>query len=199
MEIPIKARVECTDGPGGEATHVVVHPTTMKVTRLVVKETRSPNVERLVPFKFVEEANADEIRLRCSRQELARMKSFVRTELAQETAAYHRPGSADVPSIFSSLESKKVKHLNIPEGEFAIDHGTQVRVTDGKAGRIDRLMVDPMSGSLTHLVVREGPVWAPKAVSVPIAEVKHMGEKVVYLRTNRAGIEALPVSAARRR
>jgi hypothetical protein len=54
MKVPIKARVQCTDGPGGEATHVVVHPVTEKVTRLVVSEAKSPHVERLVPFRFVE-------------------------------------------------------------------------------------------------------------------------------------------------
>jgi hypothetical protein len=192
MEIPIKARVRCTDGPAGEATHVVVHPITKKVARLVVRETKSPHVERIVPFGFVEETAADEIRLRCSRQELSRMQSFVRTELVQETAPYYGRGSTDAVTIYRIPGFRKVKHLNIPEGEVAMDHGTRVRASDGKAGRIDRLMVDPMSGSLTHLVVREGPVWASKAVPVPIAEVKRMDNQAVYLRTNRAGIEALP-------
>jgi hypothetical protein len=45
-----------------------------------------------------------------------------------------------------------VRHLNIPEGEVAMDHGTGVRVTDGKAGRIERLVVDPMiSGGFAGL------------------------------------------------
>ena len=66
MEIPIKARVQCTDGPGGEATHLVINPATMQVTRLVVKETKAPHVERLVPFKFVEDGDVSAIRLRCS-------------------------------------------------------------------------------------------------------------------------------------
>ena len=192
MEIPIRARVQCTDGPGGEATHVVVHPVTKKVTRLVVRESKVPHVERVVPFGFVKETAANEIRLRCSRQELSRMQSFVRTELVRETAAYYGSGPTYAQTIYSSPGFRKVKHLNIPEGECAMDHSTRVRATDGKGGRIERLMVDPMSGSLTHLVVREGPVWSSKAVPVPIAEVKRMGEKAVYLRTSRAGIEALP-------
>lgn len=87
MEIPIKARVQCTDGPGGEATHVIVHPVMKKVTRLVVRETKAPHIERIVPFGFVEETAANQIRLRCSRQELSRMQPFVRTELVRETAA----------------------------------------------------------------------------------------------------------------
>jgi hypothetical protein len=171
---------------------VIVHPVTKKVTRLVVRETKAPHVERMVPFGFVEETAANEIHLRCSRQELSRMQSFVRTELVQKTAAYYGSGPTYTQTMYSSPGFRKVKHLNIPEGEVAVDHNTRVRISDGKAGRIKRVMVAPMSGSLTHLVVREGPSWAPKTVPVPIAEVKRMTEKAVYLRMNRAGMEALP-------
>jgi hypothetical protein len=45
MDIPVKAVVQCTDGPGGRSTYVVVNPITEQVTHLVVKE-RQP---RLVP------------------------------------------------------------------------------------------------------------------------------------------------------
>jgi hypothetical protein len=172
------------------ATHVIVNPAANRVTRLVVKETKAPHVERLVPFKFVEDGNPDEIRLRCSQQELSRMKAFVRTELV-ETAWSHdgkRP-----------TETKKLKHLNIPEGELALDTHTPVRVTDGKAGHIGELTVDPASGSITHLQLRKGWVWAPKEVTIPVSEVDRIADRGVYLRMNRAGIEALPVAAARRR
>ena len=190
MKIPVKAMVQCTDGPGGEATHVVVNPASRRVTRLVVKETKAPHVERLVPFKFVEDGNADEIRLRCSQQELSRMQSFVRTRLVEIAWSY----DGKMPT-----ETKKVKHLNIPDGELAVDTHTPVRVTDGKAGRIGELTVDPASGSITHLQLRKGRVWAPKEVTIPVSEVDRVGDRGVYLRMNRAGIESLPAIAARRR
>jgi sporulation protein YlmC with PRC-barrel domain len=190
MEIPIKATVQCTDGPGGEATHVVVNPAAKRVTRLVVKETRAPHVERVVPFKFVEEGATTEIRLRCSRQEMSKMKPFERTELVETDWSYDGK---------RATETKMVKHLNIPEGELAVDTHTPVRVTDGKAGNIGELVVDPASGSITHLQLRKGHVWAPKEVTVPISEVDRFGDRGVYLRMNRAGIKALPATAARRR
>ena len=127
MEIPVRATVQCADGPGGEATHLVVDPATMQVTRLVVKETKAPRVERLVPFKFVADGNADQIRLRCSRQEMSRMKAFVRTKITETAWSY----DGRMPT-----ETKKVKHLNIAEGELALNTHTPVRVTDGKAGNI---------------------------------------------------------------
>jgi sporulation protein YlmC with PRC-barrel domain len=190
MEIPIKARVQCTDGPGGEATHLVINPATMQVTRLVVKETKAPHVERLVPFKFVEDGDVGEIRLRCSRQEMSRMKAFVRTELVETAWTYDgkRP-----------TETKKVKHLNIPEGELAVDTHTPVWVTDGKAGHIGELVLDPANGSITHLRLRRGHRWAPKEVTIPVSEVDRIGDRGVHLRLNRAGIESLPATAARSR
>jgi len=190
MEIPIKAKVQCADGPGGEATRLIVHPTTKRVTKIVVKEAQPPHVERVVPFKYVEGTTANEIRLRCSRQELSKMQPFVRTEVVETSWSYDGRMPTDV---------KKVKRLNIAEDELAMGTGTQVRVTDGKVGRIDELMVDPASGSITHLMLRKGPVWAPKEVTVPISEVGRLGEKVVYLQTSRASIEALPTTPAPRR
>lgn len=185
MEIPVRAKVQCTDGPGGEATHVIVHPTSKRVTRLVVRDARSPHVERLVPFKFVEGATASQISLRCSRQELSRMQAYTRTELVEPSWEYDER----MPT-----GATRVKRVNVPEDELTMDADTQVRVTDGKAGRIDELMVDPASGSITHLMLRKGPPWAPKAVTVPVTEVERMDGKAVYLRTNRAAIEALPAA-----
>jgi hypothetical protein len=190
MEIPIKAKVQCTDGPAGEATHLIVHPATRRVTRIVVKEVRSPHAERLVPFRLVEGTTVAEIHLRCSRQEVSRMQSFVRTEIVETAWSY----DGQTPTTV-----KKVKRLNIAEDELAVDTGTQVRVTDGRAGRVDELLADPASGSITHLMLRKGPVWAPKAVTVPIIEVERMGREAVYLRTNKAAIEALSAAPVPRR
>jgi hypothetical protein len=190
MEISIKARVQCTDGPGGEATHFIVHPATNRITKVIVREAQAPHVERIVPFRFVEGATADQIRLRCSRQEVSKMQAFTRTEFVKDAWSYYERMPAEV---------KRVKRLNIADDELAMDASTRVRATDSKAGRIDKLMVEPASGSVTHLVLREGLVWAPKAVAVPIAEVRHMSRKAVYLRTNRAGIQALPAVRVLRR
>lgn len=190
MEIPIKAKIQCTDGPGGEATHLIVHSGTKRVTQLVVKEAQAHHIERVVPFKFVGETTSNEIRLRISRQELSKMKSFVRTDFVE--TSWTNDGRTPV-------EIRKIKRQNIADDELAVDSGTRVRATDSQAGRIDELMVEPTSGSITHLVLREGPIWAPKAVTIPIGEVIRIGEKAVYLRTDRASIEALPTTPVRRR
>jgi hypothetical protein len=199
MEIPIRAKVLCKDGPGGEATHVIVHPATKKVTRLVVKERRSPHVERLVPFRFVKDATDEQIRLCCSRQELSGMQTYLKTKFVEADDVQYERGYAGPEVIYNRHKFDKVEIENIPEDELAVDTGTKVRSADGPVGRIDELMVDPTSGSITHLRLRKGRMWAPKQVTVPVSEVDHIGDRGVRLRMNRAGIEALPATAARRR
>jgi hypothetical protein len=88
--------------------------------------------------------------------------------------------------------TQRVKHRNISEDELALDAHTLVRVTDGKAGHIGQLLVDPANGLITHLQVRKGYVWAPKEVTIPVSEVDRIGDRGVYLKMNRAGIKALP-------
>ncbi|HSR35102.1 MAG TPA: hypothetical protein VLY63_31420 [Anaerolineae bacterium] len=198
MEIPIRAKVQCTDGIAGEATRVIVHPETKRITRMVVKEVRAPHVERLVPFKFVEDATGGRISLRCSVQELSRMQPFIRTEFVEKGDAYYGGTRPDARQVYAAPQIRKVKRENVAPGELAMVAGTRVRAADGNAGRLDEFVVEPESGSITHLMLREGHVWAPKEVTVPISEVDRIAEKTVYLRMNRASVEALPAMPVRK-
>ena len=80
MDIPMKAKVQCVDGHGGNSTQVIINPTNRKITHVVVKERQSPHAERLVPIRYLAEATGDMIRLRCSRHVLSEMPPLVRTE-----------------------------------------------------------------------------------------------------------------------
>ena len=41
MKIPLNARVQCTDGPGGRVVQVIVNPITRKMTHVVVEEKKA--------------------------------------------------------------------------------------------------------------------------------------------------------------
>ena len=45
-EITIGVPVECTDGPAGKTTNLIVDPKSLAVTHYVVKEAASPHAER---------------------------------------------------------------------------------------------------------------------------------------------------------
>ncbi|HEY3228407.1 MAG TPA: hypothetical protein VGJ87_04250, partial [Roseiflexaceae bacterium] len=80
MDIPINVMVECTDGPGGRSTTIILNPSTDQITHLVVREPGLFGIERLVPVKLVAESTPQFIRLRCTKDELATMQAFISTE-----------------------------------------------------------------------------------------------------------------------
>ena len=126
------------------------------------------------------------------------MSTFIKTTLVESSPSQFDQGYAGSETIYHH-GIHKVKSKNIPEDELVMDADTKVRSADGPVGRIDELLVDPASGSITHLRLRKGYMWAPKEVMVPISEVDRMGDQRIYLRMNRGDIEALPATVARRR
>ncbi len=64
-EIPLRAKVQCTDGLGGESTTLIVDRAKLTVSYVVVREDKG-DAERLVPVDRVVETTADSIRLNCT-------------------------------------------------------------------------------------------------------------------------------------
>ena len=97
-DIPFNARVECTDGPVGKSTAVIINPIEQRVTHVVVKGDKMPwSKNRLVPVEQVEESSPALIRLNCSRDELADMEPFVAKRYVQKEPR-------DYPSAFYAGE-----------------------------------------------------------------------------------------------
>ncbi len=76
-DIPIKTKVQCTDGPCGKSTYLIVNPVKRAVTHFVVKDKKLPgSSDRLVPVEKVSDASSGLIRLNCTRAEVAAMVPF---------------------------------------------------------------------------------------------------------------------------
>jgi sporulation protein YlmC with PRC-barrel domain len=85
-----------------------------------------------------------------------------------------------------------LEHESIPAGELAVHRGAAVEASDGYVGRVDEFLVDPENEHITHLVMREGHLWEQKEVTIPASAIARVEEDAVYLKLNKAGIEALP-------
>jgi len=81
---------------------------------------------------------------------------------------------------------------DIPYGELAIRRGAHVEAADGRIGRVDEFLVNPKNSNITHLVLREGHLWGQKDVTIPISEIDHIEEDVVYLKLDKHTIEHMP-------
>jgi hypothetical protein len=101
-DIPVGAKVRCSDGIGGRVTQVIFNPVSHKVTDLVVKEDRWPQTKRMVPVKWVSKVKGGVIRLRCSCDELAKMGSFVEIGAYKKRNVHHQQANG-WPSAGSSI------------------------------------------------------------------------------------------------
>jgi sporulation protein YlmC with PRC-barrel domain len=204
MDIPVNAKVECADGRCGESTYLILNPVTRKVTHVVVQEKDLPHIERLVPISLVEDSTPQLIRLRCTSDELRGLENFVETHFISADPAYITSWYSGYeepmlwPYVLPGSITMPIEDERIPPGELAVARGAEVHATDGHVGRVDEFLVDPESGHITHLVLREGHLWGQKDVTIPVSKIKRIEEDDVYLDIDKAGIEALPAIPIRR-
>jgi len=196
IDVPINADVECADGPGGRSTGVIIDPATQEATHFVVKESRSPHVERLVSVDLVAETTSELIRLRCTRGKLATLAPFVTTNYV----CSERPRYTDLTEPYAlsrALREKEtilvpVTYEHIPPGELAVRRNARVKATDGYVGRVDEFLVNPRTRHITHLVLREKHLWGRKEATVPVSEIDRMDEETIHLKHDRHATESLP-------
>jgi sporulation protein YlmC with PRC-barrel domain len=193
MDISINAKVDCSDDHYGHVTHVILKPTTEKITHLVVSNGIFPETEFLVPIQHVAASNPDLIQLDCSCDEVSKMPIFDQVQFIPSDLSGYM-GSPYMMWPYSSPEEPYI-HLekeHIPADELVIRRGADVEAKDGHVGRVDEFLIDPETDHITHLVMREGHLWGQKDVTVPVSEIDHYQDNVVFLKLDKLGIEALP-------
>jgi len=194
IDIPLSARVECADGPGGRSSYVIFAPETGRVTHFVVEQKRLRPTERLVPIDWVAETTHDLIHLHCTRDALATLEPFVEHHLVRwERPRYDQISHLSYPHIVpQETVVKEVAFKRIPKGELAVHRGAHVQATDGRVGQVDEFLVDQTDKHITHLVLREGRLWNQKDVTLPATAIERVGKDTVYLSLNKHAIESLP-------
>lgn len=202
-EIPLKAGVQCTDGPCGTSTNVILNPVTHKVTHVALTDDKlSDNPTRLVPIAKIANTTPTQITLDCTRDEVAHMNPFVVTQFIQETGSGTAYASGDAYTsqyVFNDTGYDSVQEEEVPQGELALYSGMTIQASDGKVGKLDELVLDPKSGEITHLQMREGHLWGKKDVAVPLADVDVTGGDTVYLKIDKEAVKALPAVPVKRK
>jgi sporulation protein YlmC with PRC-barrel domain len=170
----------CGDGYRGEVRAVVIDPAARTVTHVVVEPDGRRGLARLVPLDLVDAASG-QIRLRCTEAE------FMSLDAAEETLAEFAVGqtvpvqllapgwrgadgpSADGGSILRIPEQETIDV--VPPGEVQEHGGDHVHATDGDIGQVRAFRIDPGSGQLTHVLLKEGHAWGRKDVAIPFDKV----------------------------
>jgi sporulation protein YlmC with PRC-barrel domain len=201
-DIPLKANVQCSDSPCGKSTNVIVNPITHQVTHVVVQDKKLPQyATRLVPIDKVASATHNQITLSCTLDEVARMDPFIITRFIQESGSGQAYGSGEAYTsqyVLNDTAYDSVKEEQIPQGELSVYSGMHVQASDGKVGKLDELVLDPKSGDITHLQMREGHLWGKKDVAIPVSAVDFVDEDTIYLKLDKKAVKALPAVPVKR-
>jgi sporulation protein YlmC with PRC-barrel domain len=195
MEFPLGVEVHCSDGRCGRSTHVILNPATEQITHLVVRERRPSSVERLVPVSLVAQTATEVILLDCTREEFAALEPFNQTEFVYGDLPHHATDPTLTVLWPYVVPAKRVvgdKVRPIPPGELAVRRGARVQATDGQVGRVDEFVVDPATGYITHLCLREGRLLGDKGICVPVADIDRIQEKIVHLKVDKETVASLP-------
>jgi hypothetical protein len=198
MDIPITAKVELLDADGGHTTRVLLDPITRTITHLIVREPGLLGVEREVPIDLVSESDPERIRLRLTRDGLAALSPLEETRYVDDPdllVPYSEEALLASPSY--SIDGRvPVVEENIPPGELAVRRGQRVKAIDGPIGRLDEILVDPVSERITHLRMREGHLWGRRIVTIPVDQIERIEDDAIYLTLSKRQVEVLPTMPA---
>jgi sporulation protein YlmC with PRC-barrel domain len=70
----------------------------------------------------------------------------------------------------------------MPPGELSVSPVTRVEALDGHVGQVDEFLVNPQTGQMTHLALREGHLWGQKDVTIPVAQIDHISDDAEFLK-----------------
>ena len=195
MDIPLNVEVHCPDGRCGRSTFVIINPAIEKITHLVVREQWPSQTERLVPIDWVAVTTRDVIVLKYPRAEFTQLDPFNQTDFIQRDVPQFATDPKLTliwPYVVPATRIVEDDSRQIPPGELAVRRGAKVRATDGRVGQVDEFLVDPETGHITHLVLREGLPWDKKHVNVPVSEIDRIEENTVYLKLDKKRVGELP-------
>lgn len=201
-DIQLKAKVQCSDGPCGKSTNVIINPVTHQVTHVVVQDKKLPEyATRMVSIDKVASATHNQITLSCTFDELARMDPFIVKRFIQESGSGQAYSSGEAYTsqyVLNDTAYDSVQEEQIPQGELSIYSGMHVQASDGKVGKLDELVLDPKSGDITHLQMREGHLWGKMDVAIPVSAVDIVDEDTIYLKLDKKAVKALPAVPIKR-
>ena len=191
IELPINASVACLDGDCGHSLELVVNPQERQVTHLVVQENTVERNERLIPVGMISATGPDGIRLCCTRDELQDFEIFCDRDVLAMAKPERVPDVNGTYHTYSLTRRIIVENKTIPPGEFSFDQNTVVEATDGRVGRLVKLLINPEEESITHLVVSSGSPFSLGEVNIPASAIRNFTSYSIELNLSKKQVKKL--------
>ncbi len=191
----IGAHVDASDGRCGDLARLIFNPTTNVLTHLIVEPGHRDEQARVVPFDLVASASEDVIQLSCTKERYDQLDSAEDVQMLRDTTGAY--GGFSTTSMYFGVGRPLGHHPqpmysdSVPLGEIEIRQGDPVHAKDGPIGEVQALVIDPADHHVTHVLLKEGHVWARKQVAIPIG-VANRVDYEVRVDLTKDEIEALP-------
>lgn len=186
MDLSLRAKLVCADGNGGDVAGVLFEEAARKVTHVIVRPKETGMLRRLLPLDAVTEAAPAAVHTRLTVQEVATLPAVDDIQILPNIEP------VDVGMVGMPMADMPVAMPKLPAGSIALERVDDVNASDGRVGSLDAVLIDPASMTITHIVLREGHLWAKRDVTVPIANVSKIEEDAVTLDLSKDGVGKLP-------
>lgn len=185
----------------GTVAYLVVNPTTMKITDLVVSTGSLLGRDVVVPEKDVVDSEGGQVRLDIGQDELKALPDYVSVQFQTPpagwipTAGFTYPTGALLWPTGVYYPEETAVTVNTPQGTVGIDRGMDVESSDGhKVGSIDALVTDPQTHQLSEIVVKHGFIFTHDT-SIPASHITSMESGKVKLDLDQNQVKALEASS----
>ena len=202
MDLPARAQVYGGGAHLGHATTLVIDPVSKTVTHLAVRAGGLLGSERLVPISAVQATHKNRIDLKCDEAAFKKFPHFTETQFIDlDDMPFDDYGHWEGAGMSWPYASVELEHLPVgvdlvPPGECAVTRGMRVDASDGRVGQVDEFAVEPQSGHISHLIMRDRHVFSRRDIFVPVSDIREIGDEHVLLKLSKhevAQLESLPV------
>ena len=188
MQIGVDTAVFCDGKLCGVSHNLIVYPHPLRLTHLIISVN---NRERITPVAMIIESSDSGIYLKPPLAELSTLDSFTQMHFAEITVPDYDFAEFNYTYPMSGEQSRisiPVVSYNTPPGGFVISRQTQIEAKNGHIGQFKKLIIDPATYQITHLIFQRGHLWERKYVTIPAFSVERMEGDTIYLNINKADV-----------
>jgi osmotically-inducible protein OsmY len=183
FELRIGAKVYCRDGEGGNLAKIIIDPQTNHVSDLIVEQGFLFKKERVIPISTVTRATEQNIHLLSTRSDqLENYPEYKVIEIEEPDLTVRSPSAGmgyGVSAGRTPMIRRQIRR-GVADGLAIIGRKTAVKNIEGQIGTVDHLLVDPTTGEVIYVVVRQGALF-PTHLLVPVSLIREIYDETIFL------------------
>jgi len=189
--------VDVDDNKLGTVAYVVVHPSDLNITNVVVSTGALLGRDIVMPIDLIAEVQGDVVHLSADKETIERCPDYVEYEYSSPPNGWVAPADFGYPmgsimwpsqTYLGGLSSAKV---NSPAGTVGLSEGIEVMSSDGKnVGSLTQVDRDESSGEIASITIKHGLIHHHVA-TIPADAIGEVTDTAVRLTLTEQQVEEL--------